>query len=614
MELQGLYELHQRLESAAAAGVHLIDGDFRLRKALDGIAPLAAASPVIKKLYQSAEAVMSPDCEDRAGALLDTLALSEAILCTQAGSSVEGEMTPLKTADRPWGMCRPYSAVKPILEAVGSTGGGRYAVVKTALTEDPDRFTDYRLQSALVTALGDRAVDMCWVAEEYLSGQDKGFLPLLKRGFWLTTDGSRIRRLRIIEAIAGSGENAFYIELLEKAKKELREEAIHALRFDQGNAALLLDLVKTEKGNCLSRVKYTLAYMKDRSVEDYWVQEMEKNPWACLEYLPFSISDRISDQVALLADRFLDGDGSGGDEKSKDKNCQLLMLAMNGKASPDLCRVYQKAAALPEGKDGNCEQFARVLTDSLICRPDSSLMALAGELSDKYGGVWDAPALAADLITKPAKEVYERYQSRFPKNGIFKRGTKEQRRTALMEVFGRINYMADTDTQIIFSCVRAEGFEHGYYDCSQPLCETLDSRWLDLFTEAGYSVKGVILCVGSSGSACQLNYDQLLTKLVKPEQRKQLGAYLYDRALTVADNRYLYTLLVRCGWEDYKGLVYLYVEKNVESSVSPWSVQQCLDQLPMTEPEKQKEMERIQDLIRTYPKDSRIRRLWGLSL
>lgn len=85
MELQGLYELHERLGAAAVAGVNLIGDDFRLRRAVEQIRPLAQAVPVIKKLYTMAENVMAPDCEDRPGCLLDALALSEALLCTQAG-------------------------------------------------------------------------------------------------------------------------------------------------------------------------------------------------------------------------------------------------------------------------------------------------------------------------------------------------------------------------------------------------------------------------------------------------------------------------------------------------------------------------------------------------
>ena len=95
MELQTLYDLQERLEAAAAAGVRLAGEDFRLKRAVDSIAPLADASPVIKKLYLMAAQTIAPDCKDRAGTLLDTLALSEAILCTQAGCGVPGTLVPL---------------------------------------------------------------------------------------------------------------------------------------------------------------------------------------------------------------------------------------------------------------------------------------------------------------------------------------------------------------------------------------------------------------------------------------------------------------------------------------------------------------------------------------
>lgn len=67
MELHALYDLQERLEAAAAAGVRLAGEDFRLKRAVDSIAPLADASPVIKKLYLMASQTIAPDCKDRAG-------------------------------------------------------------------------------------------------------------------------------------------------------------------------------------------------------------------------------------------------------------------------------------------------------------------------------------------------------------------------------------------------------------------------------------------------------------------------------------------------------------------------------------------------------------------
>ena len=75
MELQALYDLQERLEAAAAAGVRLAGEDFRLKRAVDSIAPLADASPVIKKLYLMAAQTIAPDCKDRAGTILPLPAL-----------------------------------------------------------------------------------------------------------------------------------------------------------------------------------------------------------------------------------------------------------------------------------------------------------------------------------------------------------------------------------------------------------------------------------------------------------------------------------------------------------------------------------------------------------
>ena len=222
MELQGLYELHQRLEAAAVAGVNLIGDDFRLKRAVEQIRPLAQAVPVINKLYTMAEKAMAPDCEDRPGCLLDALALSEALLCTQAGyeTGYKTEQNsggpesgpgyrPLELISRCYGPCLPYSQVHPLEQALTESGGGRLVPITEAMEEHPQVFEDYRLQAAVITALSDRYADIADEAEAFLSKMDRQIVPLLKRGYWETTDNGRLHRLRVIEAICREEENEF---------------------------------------------------------------------------------------------------------------------------------------------------------------------------------------------------------------------------------------------------------------------------------------------------------------------------------------------------------------------------------------------------------------------
>ena len=50
MNLQALYDLKERLEHAAIAGTSLLQEDFRLRRAVEALAPLAKANPVLEKI------------------------------------------------------------------------------------------------------------------------------------------------------------------------------------------------------------------------------------------------------------------------------------------------------------------------------------------------------------------------------------------------------------------------------------------------------------------------------------------------------------------------------------------------------------------------------------
>ena len=86
-----IYELRDRLESAAVAGVGLLGEDFRLKRAVEQIAPLAKASPVFGRIYEMGCRLMESSQEERGFLLLDVLALVDAVLCTQGSLLKEGQ-------------------------------------------------------------------------------------------------------------------------------------------------------------------------------------------------------------------------------------------------------------------------------------------------------------------------------------------------------------------------------------------------------------------------------------------------------------------------------------------------------------------------------------------
>ena len=88
MNLQPLYEVKNRLGYAAVAGVSLLGEDFRLKRAAEGLKPLASASPVFGKIDGGLTTLLAAPPEARAGLLLDVLSLVDAVVFSDVISVV----------------------------------------------------------------------------------------------------------------------------------------------------------------------------------------------------------------------------------------------------------------------------------------------------------------------------------------------------------------------------------------------------------------------------------------------------------------------------------------------------------------------------------------------
>ena len=94
MNLQALYDLKERLEHAAIAGTALLQEDFRLRRAVEALAPLAKANPVFAKISVGTMALLNSPETERSAKLLDVLSLVDAVVYTQGTTNISGVMLP----------------------------------------------------------------------------------------------------------------------------------------------------------------------------------------------------------------------------------------------------------------------------------------------------------------------------------------------------------------------------------------------------------------------------------------------------------------------------------------------------------------------------------------
>ena len=619
MDLTPLYELRERLRAGAIAGAALAADDFRLARALEGLTPLEKASPVFAKLGQLARSVLAPDCQDRAGALLDAITLCDAVLTTQGAVAVPGELEALPPRAGGTALTNaPYSVVAPLVEALTTSGSGHYSTVVDTHETHPELFSDYRVRDALVKALGAKYAELADTAGQWLCQEDKSILPLLTQGFDPAGKKEMARRVQVIDTIAGGSLNDWYISQLEGAKKQVRVMLIYALRHCPENLELLLKLAKTEKYDNKDAARWALARIQNPGALPFWREMMEADLIENGRFFMASNSPAATALTAELLERELEDLLAPDDAPwytEKEKRLANLLYALVGKTGPAICDAYRKGAALGTKLDGsrawkngkghiNEQMFfqrpggqkhpfsvalVEVLNQSIQWNPDPGLCTLAEELYESYGGLWAGPAVCAALLTKGAEEAAA-VGKKLLTPSLLERLTGEEEKQLLMNlVFGELagpggalpDFMRQGMDIVRPAYRRLNNDPAGlvkafwvdlYYT---PIAAPLDGWWYDLMMRHRMDQKLQYFIDKEDPALCQ-----------------KIGEYFCHRIkMGVLDMplQYAFSALTGCGWTQWKGLLLSYIQ-HTSQSVHYWEVRNILQYLPISSKEKGEEL------------------------
>ena len=619
MDLTPLYELRERLRAGAIAGAALAADDFRLARALEGLAPLEKASPVFAKLGQLARSVLAPDCQDRAGALLDAITLCDAVLTTQGAVAVPGELEALPPRAGGTALTNaPYSVVAPLVEALTTSGSGHYSTVVDTHETHPELFSDYRVRDALVKALGAKYAELADTAGQWLCQEDKSILPLLTQGFDPAGKKEMARRVQVIDTIAGGSLNDWYISQLEGAKKQVRVMLIYALRHCPENLELLLKLAKTEKFDNKDAARWALARIQNPGALPFWREMMEADLIENMRFFMASDSPAATALTAELLERELEDLLAPDDAPwytEKEKRLANLLYALVGKTGPAICDAYRKGAALGTKLDGsrawkngkghiNEQMFfqrpggqkhpfsvalVEVLNQSIQWNPDPGLCALAEELYESYGGLWAGPAVCAALLTKGTEEAAAVGKKLLAPSLLERLTGKEEKQLLMNLVFGELagpggalpDFMRQGMDIVRPAYRRLNNDPAGlvkafwvdlYYT---PIAAPLDGWWYDLMMRHRMDQKLQYFIDKEDPALCQ-----------------KIGEYFCRRIkMGVLDMplQYAFNALTGCGWTQWKGLLLSYIQ-HTSQSVHYWEVRNILQYLPISSKEKGEEL------------------------
>ncbi len=624
--------LRERLRAAAMAGTSLLAEDFRLRRVCEMFKPLAAASPVFAKIEQLTEQLLSPDISHPQGALLDAVSLTDAVICTLGAVDVAGEITPLEivgseeTADAMI-VNAPYSVLKELLEGLEGTGGACYRIRE----EHPALFRDYRVKYALVQALGASYAEFAndvakWLCED----KDKSILPLLYRDFDPAGKREMVRRVEVIEAVAGADANDFYIKMLDTAQKEVRQALIFALRHHQDNVPLLLEMTKKERGKNKDAAFWALANIENAQAAAYFKKYAEKNPKAVLGYLTDASSEWAAEVVEELCDRVLEQIENINEVAAEEKDLSDvfyllhdLLRALYGKGGAHGCECYRKLLrhlpavnALFEKRKKQHNPVEKImwrldflqslanvqylypmgkfisglgllLMQSLVVNPDADLQALALELYQA-----DAYFLPAAVMTKLLND--EDCADWLEAQLIDQRTSKiaEKRMRMILEAVGFICWDKLKGAYELFGSSRNS--------------DILSVRREIQVSHAANMLRWLMRHPSHDTDAVLTNWIPLNDEGLC----REAGAYFYQRALTSKDtdsmylinwdssySMYLINCMKDCNWNVCKGLGVKFVKEHLSFNAN--NVYVRLIRLPGDKDAIMEEMREICTMVRS---------------
>ena len=245
MSIPVLIEVYDQTRRLAIAGSAVAPGDFRLKKLIAPLEKSGEKAPVFAKVAQAVQAVVDSNDKTASTALLELTTLVNAVLYTQGATGIAGELKPLETRDLGQTTQAGARTLKPLLEALSSTGSGRMELVRDAF--ERGTFKDLRLIKPALGAIDDPYPEIReFICERVLPLYGKAILPELRAKLDIKGRGGHLHRLQLMHRLDPQGSRDVIQQALNEGSKEMRVAAVECLGTNDDDLVYLLEQTRSK--------------------------------------------------------------------------------------------------------------------------------------------------------------------------------------------------------------------------------------------------------------------------------------------------------------------------------------------------------------------------------
>lgn len=413
MNTAPFYELHDRLYDCASAGCASIPEDFRLKRAVEGMAPLAEANKTFARLRDMCARLFTEP--EPALLLADCIALADALAVAQGHYTNAEESQPgTLEYDVEYNMEAGWRSVKSLWAAILTKSQHLKKL-------DPDEYAllgDPRILEMFISASGEKGENISAFAETMCAAYGTSIVTLLKGSIDMSDEKASGVQVDYIANTAGSAENDWYLSLAEneEAPQNVRIKAIQALGRDSANAPRLLDFCRTEKGRVKTAALLETARLNPPGFDDILTKLTAKYKDSYLPILCTSPSDVAVDYIHSRLDSAFSADKKN---RPDPKQVMSTVSMMIHKPDIDDCflRALEYSRKFPASPKGIYElrEMNYVLINNMFPDPDGRFKAMTLRLHEKepeaFFTAWCIAMLPGDP-DKVAAEMKKRISRR----------------------------------------------------------------------------------------------------------------------------------------------------------------------------------------------------------
>ena len=436
MSIAVLTQVYDEARRLAVAGSVVAAGDFRLKKLIPPLEQAGAKAPVFAKVTEAAKAVVDGPEEKSAESLLELTSLVSAVLYTQGETGAAGELKPIPSVNLGGQLAQtPARVLKPLLEALSSTGSGRLELVKEA--HQQGAFRDLRLVMPALKGLDDPYAEIAdFLAQKVLPQYGTAILSELKDKYDPAGTKGHPRRLKLMHALDPAGTKELVKQALDgkETSKEVRVAAIGLLGVQ--DLDFLIEQVGAKAGEVRTAAYEALARIDDPRAAAALAKALAGKDWeAAANAIEHGRVDRHVEALAADIRTGADALVKLKEKKAAGQAAHRLVYLVNSlpagsfpAADAVLLDLFARRAELAKVK-GDHHSGTDVVQTAVNAMAAAS-PAVAKVLADAHAAVepvnLDDAFRAARRVLTPA-EVYDRFSSYLTDPAAAKKGTNPAR-------------------------------------------------------------------------------------------------------------------------------------------------------------------------------------------